>query len=230
MVASTPEAIVLGVHVAAGVVALVAGAVALVTEKGGRRHRRAGRAYVRAMAVVVGTVPLLLAFDPTDFVRQFLLLVAVFSGYLVFSGYRVLARKRPAAKGETVDRLAAGLLVLASLGLGGWGLALVTGDASTAFADIGVVMSVFGGIGLIVGSYDLRDFLSPDRRDPWIADHLGRMIGGYIATVTAVTVVNLADVLPGVVAWLWPTAVGVPLIWYWQSTYADVGPLAGVID
>ncbi len=224
MVTAPPGVIVLGVHIAAGFIALFAGAIALVTEKGGDRHRQTGRPYVRSMAVVVGTVPILLAFDPTDFARQFLLLVAV------FSGYRVLSRKRPAADGQPLDWVAAGLLAISSLGLGGWGLALVLGGTQTQFSDIGIVLAVFGGIGIVAGMSDLRDFRNVDRRDPWMADHLGRMIGGYIATVTAISVVNLSGILPGAVAWLWPTAIGVPLIWYWKSKYSDIGPLASVIE
>lgn len=228
MVMVTPEGIVLGIHIAAGFVALFAGAVALLTEKGGDRHRQAGRYYVRSMAIVVGTVPLLLAFDPADFARQFLLLVAVFSGYLVFSGYRVLSRKRATAEGDIVDGFAAGLVVFASLGLGGWGLSLAVAGTST-----GIVMAVFGSIGFAAGVAELGDFLNPDRRDPWMANHLARMIGGYIATVTAVSVVNFVEVMPGVVpdpvAWLWPTVVGVPLIWYWRGTYTNTGPLASIV-
>lgn len=94
-------------------------------------------------------------------------------------------------------------------------------------------MVVFAGIGGALGVADLRRFREPDRCEPWMADHLSRMIAGYIATVTAVSVVNVTALLPGVVpgavAWLWPTVVGVPLIWYWQSKYADAGPLANVV-
>ena len=230
MVTITPEGVALGAHVVAGVVALLAGLVALATEKGGDRHRLAGRTYVRSMAVVVATVPVLLAFDPTDPFRQFLLLVAVFSGYLVFSGYRVLSRKRPAAGADAVDWLAAGSVVAASVGLGVWGLALVVDGTGALGGSLGIVMVVFAGIGGALGVADLRGFGEPGRRAPWTADHLSRMIAGYIATVTAVSAVNatalLPGVVPGAVAWLWPTAVGVPLIWYWQSKYADAGPLA----
>ena len=222
---STLETWTLWSHIVAGAVALVAGGVAIGTEKGGDRHRRAGRVYVGSMGVVVGTVPVLLALDPTNFGRQFLTLVAVFSGYLVFSGYRVLSRKRPADTGETVDRIAGVLVVVASLAMGGWGVVLVADGT-----QLGVVLTVFAVIGVFVGGSDLLAFRSPNRRDPWMAEHLLRMIGGYIATVTAVSVVNFAGIVPTAVAWLWPTAVGVPLIWYWQSTYADVGPLAEAVD
>jgi hypothetical protein len=204
----------LRLHVAAGVVALLAGAGALATAKGGRRHRRAGRAFVASMAVVVGTVLPLLAFDPTQF-RAFLALVAVFSGYLAFSGYRVLSRKRPADDPGTVDWIAAVAVVAACLGLGGMGVDYLAGG------DVfGVVMVVFGGIGLGFGGSDVRAFRAPRRRDrsAWIVIHLQRMLAALIATVSAVSAVNLTGVL-GVAAWLWPTAVGVPLIAYWSRQY-----------
>ena len=216
---ATIETGALWTHVAAGALALVAGGVALATEKGGRRHVRAGRVYVASMAVVVATVLPLFAVDPTTF-RTFLLLVAVFSGYFVFSGYRALARKGPGDDPAAVDWAGAVTVVAASLALGGWGLVVLAGGDT-----FGVVMAVFGTIGALVGTADLRAFRA--RRDgPWLVDHLSRMVAGYIATVTAVAVVN-AGPLPAVVAWLAPTAVGVPLIWYWQAEYGNAGPLAG---
>lgn len=225
MTSITPEGVVLGVHIAAGFAALFVGFVALVTRKGGDRHRLAGRIFVWSMAVVVGLVPVLLAFDPSDFARQFLTLVAVFSGYLVFSGYRVLSRKRPADEPEGVDWLGAGLVTVACLGLGGWGAVILAGGT-----QLGVVLIVFGAIGGSVVVGDVRAFLGASG-DPqqWMVDHLSRMIGGYIATVTAISVVNLTGLLPAAVVWFWPSAVGVPLIFYWQATYADTGPLAGVV-
>jgi uncharacterized membrane protein len=216
---ATVEGLVLWAHVAAGVVALLAGGVALATEKGGRRHRRAGRVYVASMAVVVATVGPLFAFEQSFF-RTFLVLVAVFSGYFAFSGYRALATKRPSDDPALVDWGAAVAVVAASLALGAWGVTVVAGGDS-----FGVVMAVFGAIGVLVGGSDLRSFRGGGD-DPWLVNHLSRMVAAYIATVTAVSVVNL-DAAPVVVAWLWPTAVGVPLIVYWQATYGDEGPLAG---
>ncbi|SDJ99204.1 DUF2306 domain-containing protein [Natronorubrum texcoconense] len=218
----TLESVTLWAHIAAGVVALLAGLVAVVTVKGGRRHRRAGRIYVASMGIVVGTVLPLLAFEPSSN-RIFLTLVAVFSGYFAFTGYRVLARKRPTDEAETVDWTAAVLVVGACLFLGGWGVGFLVGGNS-----FGTVMIVFGLIGLVVGVSDLLAFRDSDRREPWLNDHLGRMMGAYIATVTAVSVVNFTAVSP-VVSWLWPTAIGVPLIWYWSRKYANTGPFARLV-
>jgi len=213
------ETAVLWTHIGAGVLALVAGGVALATEKGGRRHRRAGRGYVGAMAVVVATVVPLFAFEQSFF-RTFLLLVAVFSGYFAFSGYRALARTRPSDEPTAADWAGAVVVAGACLALGAWGVAVLAGGDT-----FGVVMAVFGAIGLALGAADLRAFAAGADR-AWLVNHLSRMVGAYIATVTAVSVVNLGTA-PAVVAWLWPTAVGVPLIWYWQAEYGGVGPLAG---
>ena len=208
----TLEAWALWLHIAAGVIALVAGFGALVTTKGGLWHRRVGKVFVVSMAAVVGTVVPLLAFDPTPF-RRFLTLVAIFSGYLAFSGYRVLSRKRPADEARPSDWIAAGTVVLACVGLGGWGLTqLVDGES------FGLVMLVFGGIGLAFGAIDLRTFRATETQREWMVTHLQRMVSAVIATVSAVSAVNLTGTL-GVVAWLWPTAVGIPLIMYWSNMY-----------
>jgi len=213
---ATVESVLLGVHIAAGFVALAAGAVALLATKGGRRHRLGGRLYVGAMAVVVGTVVPLLAVAPSQF-RVFLTLVAVFSGYFVFSGYRALPR---AGGSRRLDAAVAALTLCACLALGGWGIArLFRGDG------FGAVLTVFGALGIAVAGADLRA-LRRRESEMWLVSHLSRMIGGYIATVSAVSAVNLT-VLPPVVRWLWPTALGVPLILYWQAVHGDTGPLAG---
>jgi len=201
----------LWLHIAAGTVAVLAGLGALVTEKGGLRHRQAGKSFVVAMGVVVVTTVLLAVFDPTSF-RLFLVLVAVFSGYLAFSGYRVLSRKRPADEVALVDWVAVGAVVLACLALGGWGITrLVEG------ATFGVVLVVFGGIGLGFAYLDVRSFRT-DEGGEWMVAHLQRMIGAFVATISAVSAVNLTDTL-GVVAWLWPTVALTPLIVYWSRKY-----------
>jgi hypothetical protein len=210
----TLETWTLWLHVAAGVLAIAAGVVALLTTKGGLHHRRAGKVFVASMAVVVATVFPLLAFDPTGF-RVFLALVAVFSGYLAFSGDRVLGRKRPVDGPAALDWTAAGAVVLACLALGGWGVAELL-DGTT----FGVVMVVFGGIGLAFGATDLRSFRAGDGRPAWLVTHLQRMLGAFIAAVSAVSAVNLTPYL-GVAAWLWPTAVGVPLIAYWSQKHGS---------
>ena len=208
---STVESWSLWLHIAAGTVAVLAGVGALVTTKGGCRHRTAGKLFLVAMAITVATVFVLLAAAPTTF-RTVLALVAVFSGYLAFSGYRVLSRKRPSDGPETVDWLAASAVVLASLALGGWGCVWFL-----AGSEFGLVMAVFGIIGVAFGGQDLQSFRR-EENGAWMVSHLQRMLAAFIATVSAVSAVNLTPVM-GVAAWLWPTVVGTPLIAYWSRKY-----------
>lgn len=202
----------LWLHIAAGTVALLAGLGALLTSKGGPRHRRAGRVFLVSMGVVVGTVFVLFVVDPTVF-RTVLTLVAIFSGYLAFSGYRVLSRKRPIDTAHAVDWAAAGSVVLACLELGVWGATWTLDGRS-----FGIVMLVFGGIGIVFGTLDMRSFRRETAAE-WTVSHPQRMIGAFIATVSAVSAVNLTPAI-GIVAWLWPTLLGVPLVAYWSNTYS----------
>jgi len=209
------EDVTLGIHILAGFIALAAGAGALLTEKGGRRHRLLGRTYVSGMAVVSVTALGLLAIEQS-LGRIFLGLIAVFSFYFAFTGYRVLARKRPIDEPGRVDWGATGLLGvtgLALLALGGWFLA--TGST------FGTVMLVFGVIALVFTRNDVRQFRATDLEPrAWFFEHIQRMGGAYIATVTAFASVN-ATFLPMVARWLLPTAVGTVAIWYVSRQYQE---------
>src|SRR5687767_5058862 len=79
------------VHVLAGMTALVVAPVAMITAKGGPAHRRWGKVYFWMMAVVAVTAIPLGLWRP----NYFLMLVAVFSFYFAFRGYRALLRKHP---------------------------------------------------------------------------------------------------------------------------------------
>ncbi|WP_436932089.1 hypothetical protein [Halosimplex halobium] len=211
----SPEELTLWAHIAAGFVALFSGLGAFLTEKGGRRHRRLGRTYVYAMAFVSASALALFAFEATA-LRQFLALVAVFSFYFAFSGYRVLGRKRPADRAAAaVDWLAVGLVGAASVGLVGMGgLLALNGDS---FAPVALV---FGGIGAVFAGTDALKFRRERDRGAWVPEHVTRMGAAYIATVTAFATVNFGF-LPSVVRWLGPTVVGTPVLIYLSATYKE---------
>jgi uncharacterized membrane protein len=71
----------LGVHIAAGSTAFLMAPLALASAKGGKAHRRWGKIYFWAMAVVGSTALVLAVYRPI----LFLALVAVFSFYAAFS-------------------------------------------------------------------------------------------------------------------------------------------------
>ncbi len=201
------------IHISAGMLALGLAPVATLTVKGGRAHRRWGKIYFWAMAVVASTAVILGLWRP----KIFLALLAVFSYYLAFTGYRALSRKRPdQGQGPAAIDWAAALVtfaVSAALAI----LGLIRPGAS--WQRLGVVPVVFGVLGMVLAGLDIRKFVRPpaDRNAWWFA-HMAGMLGSYIATVSAFSVVNFTF-LPVAVRWLWPTGVGTPLIAVWITYY-----------
>lgn len=194
------------IHIAAGSVALVTALIALATAKGGANHRIAGRVYVVTMAVVFGTA-LPMAILGTDVLLS---LVAVFSFYLVFAGWRFARNRR--GRAQPVDWAATAVMGLTGLGMWGYGAALFLWGRSQW-----VTMAVFGSIAVALSAADARfhgaQRGSGKRR---IARHLTNMLAGTIATVTAVVVVNV-DTRPVWLAWILPTIVITPLIVWWNA-------------
>lgn len=226
--------VVLGLHIVAGYIALVVAPGAMLTQKGGLWHRRWGKIYYWAMAGVALTAVLLSLYGP----NLFLLLLAVFSFYQAFSGYRVLSRKLPqqGQRATAVDWAAAALTLVGSAALVGYGL-VGWRSGSTVF----VVPVIFGAFGIALAGRDVFSFLRPPAaKNAWWFTHMGHMLGAYIATVSAFSVVNF-QFLPPLLRWLWPSAIGIPGIFIWISYYrrqfarpggltSDRGVLRGRID
>jgi len=199
-------------HILSGFIALAAAGLALGSTKGATLHRRAGMAYVLSMLGVTLSTLILVSIRP----NLFLLVIGVFSFYLVFTGWRAAALRdgRP----RLTDHLAGGAMALtglAMLGLGAAGLAGVAGGASPGAQP--VILLVFGSIGLTLALADWRDWRAgPVTGKARIARHLTRMLAGATATLTAFIVVNLSF-LPPLVTWLAPTLVITPLIFWWNA-------------
>ena len=210
------------IHIAAGSVALLTALAALVTAKGGTIHVRAGRVYAIGMTLIFLTaVPLaILGAD------VFLLLIAFFSFYLIFAGWR-FARNR-SRRPQPVDWVAVAIMGLTGLAM--WGYAVVLGLSGSgqwvtmlAFGSIAVALSVADGLFFNQGRSGRR------RPAPYlrIQRHLTNMMAGTIATVTAVMVVNVS-MDPVWIPWLLPTVVITPLIVWWNvRTARQARPSAG---
>ncbi|KPQ06782.1 MAG: putative membrane protein (DUF2306) [Rhodobacteraceae bacterium HLUCCA12] len=206
--------ILLFLHILAGVAALAAAGVAIASTKGGRMHRRSGNAYALAM-LITGTTALVLAIIHPD---AFLFAVGLFSLFLVFTGWRAAMVRdgRP----RWPDHAAGAVMALAGLGMLGWGLVGILGGATSQ----AVIVLAFGSIGLTMALADWRDWTrAPITGKARIARHLGRMLGGTIATITAAGVVNLGF-LPDLLVWLGPTVLITPVIVWWTARVMRGGP------
>ncbi|MGV9011357.1 MAG: hypothetical protein ACOH13_02080 [Flavobacteriales bacterium] len=208
----------LGIHATAGGIALVVAPMAMYAHKGGDWHRRWGRVFFYGMIVVCATAIALGILHPQNF---WLALVAVFSFYLVASGYRSLYLKKlhKGLRPAKLDMALQGIAGVVNWGLLIWGLAhLILGTVNTQ----AILFTVFGLIGSLLVVNGVMKFFGPrhDKRE-WLYGHIAGFIGGYIATLSAFSAVNLTMIEPDWLQWLWPTIIGVPLI------FLTIGRLKG---
>jgi len=205
------------IHIAGGSVALLALVPTVVASRGngvrvGRMHRRSGRVYVWGMVAALASAYPLAVLLPSVFLGA----VALFTTYLVASGWRWI--RRGAADRVPLGRgLAVGMLVAAVAMVAVGVEQLRDGDG------LGVALLVFAGIGGALAGQDLLALRAarPARRER-VARHLGRMLGGAIATLTAVLVVNVTTE-PVWLGWVAPSAVITPMIAWRTAQVLRVG-------
>jgi hypothetical protein len=194
----------LGAHIVAGNVALFAAVGAMLSRKGGPIHLWSGRAFSIGMGVIFLTALPMSLMRP----NVFLLLVALFNGYLAWSGW-IRARNR-GGEPITAEWLGASAMAgTAVVMLAGGVFMLVSGNL------MGIVLVVFAGIGGGLAVADLRGMRSRRYRGAGrIASHLTRMLGATIGAFTAFLVVNVR-VEPAFVVWIAPSLLLTPVVVYW---------------
>ena len=194
------------IHILSGSIALLSAALALSTEKGKKFHVLSGRSYFWAMVLIFLTaIPMSILNS-----NVFLFLIAIFSFYLAFSGKR-FARNRKGIPAR-LDLIAVNFMFLSGAGM--WILAIIffiNNDSQF------ITLIVFGFLALSLGYGDFQTFKNQTATGKErIAKHLTNMMGGTIAVVTAVLVVNPpAD--PEWVWWILPTVLITPVISWWNK-------------
>lgn len=211
--------VVLGVHIAAGILALLVFWLPLVTKKGGKLHRRVGWVYVGAAATVAVSGMLTCAHLVLDGgpgrarAGMFLAYVGLLAGASAQLGVRALRRKKAPAARSAIDLMPPALLI-------GCGLAL----ALLGVAHGKVLYVLFSLLGIAQGVTHLRYWLTPPAHDrAWFLAHMTAMGTSCITTVTAFVVVNAQRFgmhtfdLP---IWLTPIVLGVVGLSLWRRSYA----------
>lgn len=200
-------------HILAGIVSLIVAPVAMIVKKGGGVHRLWGKVFFWCMTWICITAIIISAYKWTPF----LLLIAVFSYYSVFVAYRTLFMKQlHQGKGvQWYDWVVTSIAGLFNLGFLVWGIVLIIQGNST----FGFLASAFGFGGLMQVKSQVKSFSKPPAdKYHWLYNHIGNMVGGFLASVTAFSA-NVLTFMPGVLQWLWPSLVGVPIIIFWIRYY-----------
>ncbi len=164
-------------HIVTGSLALLIGVIALLSTKGGQLHNKTGRIFLRLIAIVIIT-GLLGVFV---FKRNtFLLVITVLSGYVSFSGYRILLFK--SNKPQRLD-MAVALISL-----------LILAYFLYYFKSIGMIWSpivIYSTVGamLFIVSYDFIRYLIPtntyQKHRIWIYEHIYKMTSAFSALLSA---------------------------------------------
>ena len=195
-------------HILAGLISLGIAYVLLFIKKGNKRHKKLGLIYVYGMSTIfVTAIPLSLLgeFNP------FLFVVAIFSFYLAFSGYRQ-GRDRNGAR-EQIDKVLGAFITATSILFYSMAVSLYFIEDSMWVTSV-----VFGSIALGMGINDFRRMKIVERPDFYDRTnlHLNLMLAGTIATTTAF-IVTLNPFSIDWLNWVAPTIVGTPIIIYFSK-------------
>lgn len=207
------------VHVSGGALAFFMAPAALATIKGGTWHRRWGKIYFWSMAIVAFTGTMLGLTG--RLANTFFVFLGIFTFYNAFGAYRVLYRKRP-QQGQGPKLLDwAGAVIGLLNGVGFVAMGYLKPDR--VWEQMGTIAMVFGAICIVNALNDIREFVyPPSDKNFWWYNHMGGMLGSYIAALTAFLVIGARPItaaLPAWLPWLLPTAVGVPVIFVWTGYY-----------
>ena len=197
--------ILLPIHILAGTIALLSAIMAVLSEKGKKLHVLSGRTYFWCMVTIFLTA------IPMSIITSniFLFLIAFFSFYFAFSGIRFARNRKGIA--TTSDWIAVGLMILSGVGM--WTLAAVLFMNNNSMY---IPLLVFGFGAIVLGYGDFKSHknktaIGKER----IGKHLQNMIGGTIAVITAVLVVNV-KIEPVWIWWVLPTVLIFPVIIWWR--------------
>lgn len=178
--------LLLGLHVACGVIALLSLPAPFLSKWGGSVHRRSGWIFSMAMGGVsltawaLSVIRLGDGIPDNDMGAIFLAHVGLLSGTSVWMGLRAARLKHKVGRRLWTDIAWPGALLVSSAGILIAGI--LRGDV------LWIVFSVIGALGAIG---PLRYLLARNGpRNEWLIQHLGSMGTGAISAVTAFFVVN----------------------------------------
>ncbi|CAM3294523.1 hypothetical protein ZORO111903_18440 [Zobellia roscoffensis] len=199
--------ILIYIHAFLGGIGLITGIGSIIVKKGSLLHRRLGKLFSMGM-IGSSVISMPIAMMPNH-ENLFLLLIGLFTIYLVLIGNRALAFKIK-TEADVVDKVVSGSMLSFSLLMLGIGLYSLLHNNYT-----GILYLFFGSFGLLLTVKDFQFYRNPRRiKNAWLISHIGKMIGALIASFTAFIIAGLS--IGNLVAWTLPTILGTLYIIYWK--------------
>ncbi len=201
--------ILLILHILFGTITLASSVVAIgskLADVAHKWHVTSGRLFFIGMTgiFITGLSMSSIRFNPP------MLFISIFSFYFAWMGRRYAINRKSTPSG--LDNIITPVMTVGFIGMIAYGLysQYIQGEG------FGIVIMVFGIIGVMNAYTDWQIMRKGGATGKLrIAEHLGKMLGGTIAAITAFLVVNF-EFEPAIVVWLLPTFILTPIIFIWS--------------
>jgi len=195
------------IHAFFGGLGLLTGIGNTLVKKGSPIHKKLGKLFSIGM-FTSSIISLPIACMPNH-ENIFLFLIGLFTIYLVLVGNRALTFKPTLKEKATLlDKIISGSMLLVSifmilLGIIGFFKRM----------DNNILYLFFGGFGLIMTIKDFIFFKTfKQKKKAWLANHISKIVGALIASVTAFIVAGLG--IGNLISWILPSVIGTIYITY----------------
>ncbi len=201
--------ILIYIHAFFGGLGLVTGIGSIIVKKGSIPHKKMGKLFSIGM-VTSSLISMPISWLPNH-ENIFLFLIGLFTVYLVISGNQILTFKSKSKKlAKRIDKIISGSMLALSI------LMILFGTYGMIKGNSTYLLFIFfGGFGL---SLTIRDFIFyknlEKTKNGWLSNHIGKMIGAFIASITAFIVAGLG--IGNLIAWTLPSILGTIYIIYWR--------------
>ncbi|MDH7444943.1 hypothetical protein [Aquimarina sp. 2201CG14-23] len=197
------------IHAFFGGLGLITGMGSIMVKKGSKPHKKMGKLFSIGM-ITSSLISIPISWLPNH-ENIFLFLIGLFTVYLVISGNQILTFKsKSKLQAKPVDKIISGSMLLISA------LMTLYGAYGISSGNMGYMLFIFfGGFGL---SLTIRDFVFyknfTKTNNGWLSNHIGKMVGAFIASITAFIVAGLG--IGNLIAWIVPSVLGTIYIIYWR--------------
>ncbi len=202
-------------QIVSGSIALMTGGVNMFRKKGNITHRKVGKTFFIAM-IVAGISCLAISYLRPNY---FLFIVGILTLYMVASGQFYLKYKTQRSPGiiflgwtMTVLMLFAGLVFIDE-GI----LSVIKSDSN------GFTYMILGVLALFFVRQDFKNYRNKSViKNYWLVAHFQRMTGSFVATLTALLIINIKYFLtpiPNTAYFIIPTVIFIPIIIRWRGKY-----------
>ena len=217
------EKFLLPVHIACGFLSIVIFWIPIFVKKGSNIHIKIGKLYMFLMWIVVITAGIL----SIENYMQGQYIGAAYLGFLVlitanplWYGIAILKQKGGLSESYKKKHMFFNALIVAA------GLALLIYGITLKGNSAGILMIIFGFLGITTGREIITMYRNPMDKSNWIVEHIQGMLTSGIAAYTAFAVFGGQNFFGGlfsgylsIIPWITPGIVGTILIKYYTKSY-----------